>query len=272
MIPQIRKYFVVAVHFGSSGSTDNLLHSLAGGTELPDKVIIVDHALEPYKTPAFNGKIQTIRPAQNEGYAAGINLALGTLLSQGARADDIVICLNNDVVVNKDSIKRIKDWWQENPNPTLAGSTAGVLNFLTGRSRLVSHLPAHIAWWQTAYIHGACMIAPLKVYFDAKALPENFFLYWEDVAFSQAIQKAGYALTIIPNLNLSHPDTRPVNERQLFYLVRNGAWYLEHKLNLYGRIYWYGINRLRYIYHSMRGHKHIQAALRAAQTGKLQKV
>jgi GT2 family glycosyltransferase len=272
MIPQIRKYFVITVHFGPPNTTDKLLHSLAGNTELPDKVIVVDHALEPYKPPVVSMNIQTIRPERNEGYAAGINLAFGTLLSQSTGADDIVICLNNDVVVEKDTIKNIKEWWQAHSAPVLAGSTAGILNLLTGRSVLTSHMPSHVPWWQSVYMHGACMIAPLKICLDAKALPESFFLYWEDVAFSRAIQKLGYKLMIIPGITLSHPDARQVGSDQLFYLVRNGAWYLEHKLNFLGRVYWYLVNRLRYVYHSARGHKQIKAALRAAREGKLQKI
>lgn len=272
MIPQIRKYFVITVHFGPSKITDSLLYSLGVGTELPDKVIVVDHATKAYSPPASNISIQIIRPEQNEGYAAGINLAFGILVSQGANANDIVICLNNDVLVDKDSLKKIKDWWHTHPTPALTGSTVGILNLLTGRSKLISQMPPHVTWWQSIYIHGACIIAPLKICLDAKALPENFFLYWEDVAFSQAIQKLGYKLTIIPNLNLSHPDARHVSDMQLFYLVRNGAWYLEHKLNFLGRIYWYLLNRLRYIHHSLRGHTHIKAALLAAQEGKLQKI
>lgn len=262
MIPQTRKYFVIVVHFGAPEVTSACLESLAKGSVKPEKVIVVDHAAEPYQPESVAG-VHVIRPSNNGGYAGGLNLGLGAVVSLGALPYDIVICCNNDVVFAPDSLQKIHEWVQVNEGNFLAGPSPAFLNYATGRAQLVSTI-SQPGFFGTPYLHGSCLVAPLGVYAEAQGLPEDFHMYWEDVAFSARAVTAGARLKIIPNLKLSHPDDHPVLTNQLLYLVRNGAWYLEHQLPPLWRVYWYIFNRLRYIWHQLAGKQHVAQAIRAA--------
>lgn len=251
MIPQKRKYFVATVHYGDPSVTNRLLSSLEGSSQVPDKVVVVNNSDQQYSYPSQTVDIQIVQPKENRGYAGGLTIALGVLVAGGAVAPDIVICLNNDVLVGRDTIKKIRQWIEKNPSPALIGIKSGITNLFTGRARLVkNHLPSP-TWYETIYIHGTCLIAPLKLFLDAKTLPEQFFMYWEDVAFSAAVVQVGYSLHLLDNLEISHDDKKTVTPSQTYYLVRNGAWYLEHATNpIYWRWYWRAKNYFRRLYHT----------------------
>ena len=272
MIPQIRKIFVITVHFGLSQKTDTLIASLMAAKRVPERVIVIDHAQTPYQTRVSFPAVTIVRPEANKGYAAGINSGLGWLLAKGAGAHDIVICLNNDAHVSPQSLEKIQAWVGQEQSPTVIGPTAGIVNLLTGRSRLVVGTLPSLAWYEVAYIHGSCMIGSFQTFLNAKPLSEDFFLYWEDVEFSGKVLAAGSSLKIIPDLGITHPDKRHASPAQVFYLVRNGAWYLERQTPPLWRIYWYVGNRLRALYHAWKGNKHILSALSAARKNQLGQV
>ncbi|MBI3420661.1 MAG: glycosyltransferase, partial [Candidatus Sungbacteria bacterium] len=268
MIPQIRKTFVITVHFGLSQKTDTLLASLMAGKLVPDRVVVIDHAPTPYQPQTSFPNVTIVRPEANKGYAAGINSGLGWLLAKGAGAHDIVICLNNDAEVSAQSLEKIQAWVGQGQH-LIAGPTSGIVNLLTGRARLVVGKLPSVAWHEAAYIHGSCLAGSFQTFLDAKPLPENFFLYWEDVAFSAQTIASGAHLAIIPGLGIAHPDKRHTPPTQIFYLVRNGAWYLENQTPPLWRTYWYVGNRLRALYHAWKGNKHILSALSAARKNQL---
>ncbi|MBI3255729.1 MAG: glycosyltransferase [Candidatus Andersenbacteria bacterium] len=270
MIPQTRKYFVVTVHFGAHAPTDGLVASLLQGTSQPHKVVIIDHAEQAYALSSRADLIHIIRPQQNNGYAGGLNLGLGALTSMGANAQDIVICLNNDASLAPSSLEQMKTWADKQAGLYLAGPVMGRLNYISGRTHLFPKSLPSSSWTQAMYVHGSCLIAPMQVYANAKGLPEHFFMYWEDVAFSARAVATGARLKRIPNLTVTHPDDHPVSSGQVFYLVRNGAWYLEHHTPGLWRIYWYLLNRLRYVWHIIAGKPSVATALKAARQNKLE--
>ena len=80
MNPQERKHFVILVHHGSSKVTRRALSLLAGCHMPPDKIIVIDHAKQPFSA-APHSSCRITRPQQNGGYAAGVNVGLGILIS-----------------------------------------------------------------------------------------------------------------------------------------------------------------------------------------------
>ena len=109
MIPQIRKYHVVTVHFGKEETTKTLIGQLLSGEKIPDSVVVIDHAQKPLIIENRD-QVRLIRPEKNVGYGAGINLGLGVLTGLGISQEDIVIALNNDVEVSPQSLARLEEW------------------------------------------------------------------------------------------------------------------------------------------------------------------
>lgn len=250
----IPRLFPIVVHYGNKAATEKLVEQLRSSSLQPTDIIIID-----------NDK-------NNAGYAGGVNRALGMLM-RGAKPEDIVIALNNDVSVSRNSLEAVQNWWQKNPAPALAGVKMGYVNLTTGRSD-ISASTADPPTWRASfvlpYLHGSCLIAPLKIFLALQGLPSQYFIYWEDVDFSRRARQVGLPLKIIPDTGIVHNDSlHTLTDDQLYYLVRNGAFFLSHYSPRPWRYYWRVCNPLRFLYHWLSSHHTVTQALHNALRNKL---
>jgi GT2 family glycosyltransferase len=245
MNPQIEKYFVIIVHFGSAEVTNQALMTLFAGQSRPHLAVVIDHATTPFTTRVqAEHPVLIIRPASNSGYGGGINIGLGALLSRGATDRDMVIAMNNDIVVASSSMDSLQAWYRQHPD-TMAGLHLRHLNLLTGRTQLDAGLLTQ------PYLDGAFMVGSYKTWTVLTGMPTDYFLYWEDVLFSQRARQRQIPLAALPELGITHQEhgsQLPPSQR-LHYLVRNGALFLERELSIGWRSLWWLGNRLRYLYH-----------------------
>jgi GT2 family glycosyltransferase len=263
MNPHTRKHHLITVHYGDPQATINLVTTLQQGKQAPDTITVINHDKHSLSKLASRN-CYIITPAKNQGYAAGINTGLGTLITRGAKINDIITCINNDITIKSKTFLSVRRWWEDHPEPALVGFATdqnndrhiyGYINLLTGRSRL-SASPAVRIKAQTQYIHGAFMSAPLSVFIDNQGLPEKYFMYWEDILFSRQVEKKNISLKVVPITTAKHQVTNTENttsDNKLYYLVRNGALFLEQETSLPWRAYWTVLNRARYVYHTLNG-------------------
>jgi len=266
MNPQIKKHFVITVHYGDPVLTTQAIDSLLQNTDPPDHIIVINHS-NPLSLPPHPSLIQ-INPATNAGYAAGINMGLGLITTLPATPGDIVTCLNNDVIVPPDTFTKLRRWWQDHPGDHLLGLTthqangtpqqSGRVNLLTGRSRLTNKsLPDQSlrSFFSLPYLHGAGFSTSLHLLLTNHGLPSEYFMYWEDVLFSRQLARRHVSLCTTPDIAILHLNDRPPSftpDNKLYYLVRNGALFLERETPGLWRNYWWVLNRLRYAYHRWR--------------------
>lgn len=265
MIPQKRKYFAILVHFDSE-TVFRSIKALWSGTEQPDGIIVVDHSPSSLKerlagkNPGAN--VSIIRPQKNSGYFSGLNVGLGALYSHDISPNDIVICLNDDVIVEPDAIMNLKAWWQDHPEPALVGASVteggvsipgiGHVNLFTGRAILEAGRGDLISQsCSLPYVHGAFFSAPYDFFLRLRGLPAQGFLYWEDVILSVKAAQLGLPLCVASSVRVSHRTASPAapSPQRLYYLVRNGALFMEQYAPLPARLVWFVLNRARYIYH-----------------------
>lgn len=251
MIPQTKKYFILIVHHGVEDPTNKLVETLLTGSHRPQKIIVVDHADQPFYGSISHPHLQIIRPTMNAGYAAGLNIGLGMLLNEGVAATDIVVGMNNDVEVTSDTLAQLADWWEQHPGPALVGTKAGSVNLFTGRARLASNFQFSIFNFHLLpYIHGAFLCAPYQVFMHLTGLPTDYFLYWEDVLFSTRAGRQGIRLRLAQGVTVSHDERQnKISDERLYYLVRNGALFLGQETSWPWRVWWGLINKGRRLYH-----------------------
>jgi GT2 family glycosyltransferase len=271
-IPQRRSVFAIFVHFGLSDTTNAAIESLLEGSVRPHHIIVVDHAETAFHTtlPAT-----VIRPDSNAGYMGGLQTGISRALLLGASEKDLCILLNNDVLIAKNGLEVVLNWWKVYGGAlVLAGSMGGRVSLLSGKA-VVTSVRKMGSRWNVPYVHGSSIIGEFGL-FTSFELPLPFFLYWEDVALSMMVLQRGGRLAAIPGFHTSHNDAEgPVSLGKLFYLVRNGAYVLERYTSLPWRVYWYGMNTFRRAYHiQLDGIKHVTVAraLRDARASRLGKV
>lgn len=261
-IPQMTSIFAIIVHFGDQAVTDSAQSSLMKGIDRADYCIVVDHGTN-HQDPL------------NKGYAAGLIEGIRNARLSGAKDHDLLLLLNNDIEIVPNSIDKLRRWWSEYGGPTvIAGASWGSVSLLTGRAT-ITHERYVSSITTIPYLHGSCIALEYGV--AAKMMPrEDFFMYWEDVEFSIRAALNGVTLTRIPFPLVQHNDNVGRSSSQkLYYLVRNGAYVLEHKAPYVWKLYWHIMNTMRWIYHSIqRSHTHqtIARGLSDARKGKMGKM
>lgn len=283
-----RKLFIIIVHYGDVAPLQRCLAALQSGTVLPDKIVVVDHSPRPQSLEVPNTRLVTImRPSSNDGYGAGLNFGIGALFNDRPEKSDIVVGMNNDVVVATDALAQLMTWWKKNPKPALVGVVAkegnrtvngfGRVNPWSGRAHLITKkhslpLTSYLlpTTFYPTYIHGAFMAAPWELLMKVKGMPENYFMYWEDVAFSWRVRAVGFPLRLAREVHIIHEAValKGMSDDKLYYLVRNGVLCLTKEGPWLWRQWWRIHTRLRLWYHVYRSKQPVVVrALRDAVAG-----
>lgn len=258
MYTQKTNYFAIIVHFGDPECTNRTLASVlpVAGT-----IVIIDHAVTPFKLPdRILSRVNVIRPRENSGYGGGVNCGLGVLLSLGAQASDVIMVMNNDVELGPDTAEHLRQWVVKNPDRVLGGAQMGYVNLFTGRANLaVPGQPIRPdRWYRRSYLHGMWLVAHFATWARLKGFPEDYFLYWEDALLARRAKRQSIGLQKISGVTITHHQDNQSKNRQdqkkstddrLYYLVRNGALFAEQATVLPWRLWWRGVNYLRYWYH-----------------------
>lgn len=263
MNPQRVDIFCIIVHFGAPQPTDALIHGLCTGTTIPRGIIVVDHANVPYQVRGEVSAVpvRIVRASKNAGYAAGVNRGHMELAKFQANTTDLIVACNNDVVVRRHTIAALLAWWRRQKQPVLAAHRLGYVNLVTGRAHIAPIATADTPF-AVPYAHGSFLAASLATWRKIGRLPETYFLYWEDAAVSMQAHGAGVALVQVPSIGLRHNDaSRPPSGQRKYYLIRNGAAFLETSTPGMWPLYWRGINIMRQGYHALCGNQAVVKAL-----------
>jgi GT2 family glycosyltransferase len=144
---------------------------------------------------------------ENRGFSGGVNLALRDALEQDF---DAILVINNDAVINEESIAILIRALESEPKLGLVGprilhsdgseeSAGGYLTpmvGITGHGTLNGKAPDFITW--------ACILVRASAIRDVGLLDERFFMYWEDVDFSLRLRTAGWDFAICATATATH--------------------------------------------------------------------
>lgn len=199
-------------------------------------VLVVDNA-SPDDSAAELAKRQVelnftlIQNPENTGYAGGNNVGIQAAFDN--HQCDAVWLLNNDAEAAPDSLQALVDAWQTHSNAShnkqrehLYGSVlrypddtyqqAGIrLNPWTGQLRgypaptLDSDSPPSIT--PVDAVGGASLFIPQAVYQQIGLLPEDYFLYVEDVAYALQAKASGIRSFIVSGSVVIHDEGATVS-------------------------------------------------------------
>ncbi len=235
---------IITVNYNQWAVTAELLDSLRTQDYPALEVIVVDNASKtPVPADMINEyeEVRFLRSDENLGFAGGNNI--GIRASNG----DFLFFVNNDAEVPAGAIHRLLDLYQEVPDlgavsPLLCyynenpGQAPDLIQYagttyvhpLTARNRTLGEKEPDRGQFSspkpTAYVHGAAMMIPRSVIERVGLMPENFFLYYEELDWSEQMRRAGYSLYIEPRAKIYHKESLSVGAQstlKTYYLNRN---------------------------------------------------
>ena len=239
---------VITVNYNGLKDTRAMIESLRDHLAISYELIVVDNGSVIDEAAILQGEypfLRTIRSEQNLGFAGGNNL--GIVAAKG----DFLFFLNNDTFVRDDSSSRLIEIIKHDPflggiSPKImfsdvnegiqyAGYTP--LSRVTLRNRLIGYREIdrgqHDTSRETPYLHGAAMLVRREAIEEAGAMPELYFLYYEELDWSLMIRRQGYRLEYHPVATIYHRESSSTGQDsplKAYYMARNRLLFASRNL------------------------------------------
>jgi len=230
---------IVVINYKNIVLTQQFLDDLKNQNYLNLQIIVVDNESENDIEHLLNFhsfQSDYIRSTSNLGFAGGNNL--GITLAKGK----YIFFINNDVELASDAISNLVLTFENNKSIGLISPKikfyhhkdliqyAGFkyINPLTGRNQAIGSMQIDNGQFDkksiTAYAHGAAMMIRKNILPSVGIMPEIYFLYYEELEWSNKVRIAGFEVLYEPSSVVWHKQSLSIgkdNPLKMFYLTRN---------------------------------------------------
>ncbi|MBC8152944.1 MAG: glycosyltransferase family 2 protein [Bacteroidetes bacterium] len=231
---------IITINYNQAATTRQFLDSCAELTYPNYEIIVVDNASEPALADSIDlqsyARVRLVRSATNLGFAGGNNLGM-----QEATGDFFFI-VNNDTELNATLLDDLLLPFSQNEqigvtcpkiryydSPTViqyAGYSP--MNMFTGTAVPIGYRQTDNGAFNqpgtTHFAHGCAMMVRRAVVERVGRFAERFFLYYEELDWSQRIRDAGYLIQYQPTGSILHKESVSVgqfNPLKTYYMTRN---------------------------------------------------
>lgn len=202
------------------------------------RIIIVDNCSTDNSIDKLNNyidgneKIILIRNTENNGFAGGNNIGIKHAMQLGT---DYVLLLNNDTEVEENFICELIKPFEEYDN---VGITTSKMMYYSEKNR-VWFGGGHMDWTrfrgehenykliddfndnirEITFATGCCMLIKNEVIKNVGLLPEEYFMYFEDLDYCLKVQENSYRIIYNPNSVIYHKvSSSSGGEESEFYI------------------------------------------------------
>lgn len=205
-------------------------------------IFVVDNASEDDSVDAiqkiYGGKVTVLQNPENLGGSGGFNRGIREVLERGY---SYLCCLDNDVQVTPKAIGALYEFLEANPGVGMAGSKVYHLqkpdyvqqmglniHFDTfSAETLYADVLDHKDIPEVVYCDtvAACsLMMPVKVVRQVGMMPQDNFIYWDDMEWGYCVKQAGYQVAAVGASKVFHEmsaNVRRENTFSTYYLWRN---------------------------------------------------
>jgi GT2 family glycosyltransferase len=239
---------VITVNYRQAEMTCALLDSIRLNSYKNLEVIVVDNGSESDCTAIFEKhypSVKTLISKENLGFAGGNNLGIK------AATGEFLFLVNNDTewtdglveallqrFDKDDKIGVVSPKIRYHHTPDMiqyAGFTE--INPLTGRNETIGKNEIDKGQFDTPYptpyAHGAAMMLKREVIENVGLMPEEFFLYYEELDWCFQIKEDGFSLWYEPKGLIYHKESASVSKisgLKLYYLTRNRLLFMRRNI------------------------------------------
>lgn len=279
------KLSIITVNYNGLEDTCALIDSIPFNDDM--EVIVVDNGSienEASIISQYYPHVKTIRSDKNLGFAGGNNIGI-----REAKGKHLFL-VNNDTFFKDFDIQplidrleslptigmvcpKIRFAWGNNPIQ-FAGYTS--LSKVTVRNQAIGYGEEDNGQYDsphpTPYVHGAAILVKREAIDKVGLIPENYFLYYEELDWSMMFSQAGYEIWYEPACTIYHKESQSTGQNsplRTYYITRNRLLLVKrnwHGLTKYlSYIYIIGLVSARDILSSkIKGHQdHVKAIYRA---------
>lgn len=229
---------IITVNYNGLKDTCSLIDTIP--IEKPSiEVIVVDNASKANEASVLEDRyphINVIQSNTNLGFAGGNNLGIK------AAKGKYLYLVNNDTEFKEFNIQslieriessdnigivcpKIRFWGQPQPIQ-FAGYTP--LSKITMRNKCIGFGEQDKGQYNTArptpYAHGAAMLIKHEAIEKVGFMPENYFLYYEELDWSMMFKRAGYEIWYEPAAEIFHKESSTTGQNsplRTYYITRN---------------------------------------------------
>ena len=249
---------IITINYNQAELTRQFLDSAAALTYPNYELIIVDNAsVQPLSNSLTLNDyphVRLIRSEVNLGFAGGNNLGI-----QEAKGDYFFI-VNNDTELSPSLIDELLTPFRDDDRigvtcpkiryfemPHLV-QYAGYnpINLYTGQTVPIGYNQADDGQFDrphaTYFAHGCAMMVSRKVVERVGRFAERFFLYYEELDWSQRIRDAGFLIYYQPTVTILHKESASVGQNsplRTYYLTRNRILFMRRHSTMYQRTVFY---------------------------------
>ena len=235
------KVFIIILHYGDIKDTKECLSSLEKLDYPNFEVVVVDNGTgKKFKVKSSKLKVKLIRNEENLGFAGGNNVGIRYALKHKA---DYILLLNNDTIVEPGLLKELIRVGESDKNIGILGPIIYKKQDARNKKQTIHFAGGKINWLYTKGIHlqdtrhkiqdtnrvdyitGACMLVKREVIEKIGLMPEEYFLYCEDVDWCLKARKVGYKCVLVPWVKIWHKvsaSTKEFSFSYIYYHTRNG--------------------------------------------------
>ena len=231
------KLSIITVNYNGFKDTCELIDSIPFNETM--EVIVIDNASKQDEATIIHERypyLQVIRNEKNLGFSGGNNI--GIKKAKGK----YLFLINNDTIFKDFNIQALIDRLESSssigmvcpkirfswgPNPIqYAGYTP--LSKITVRNQALGYSEEDKGQYNTAhptlYAHGAAMLIKREAIEKVGLMPEDYFLYYEEIDWSMMFTRAGYEIWYDPACTIYHKESQSTGQNsplQTYYMTRN---------------------------------------------------
>lgn len=231
------KLSIITVNYNGLDDTCALIESIPFNETM--EVIVIDNASKQDEASIIAQRypyIKSIRTDKNLGFAGGNNVGIKEAKGK------YLFLINNDTVFKEFNVEslinrlesspkigivcpKIRFAWGTNPIQ-YAGYTP--LSKITVRNEAIGFGEEDHGQYDTThptpYAHGAAMLIKREAIEKVGLMPEDYFLYYEEIDWSMMYTKSGYEIWYDPACTIYHKESQSTGQDsplRTYYITRN---------------------------------------------------
>ncbi|WP_039657096.1 glycosyltransferase family 2 protein [Clostridium tyrobutyricum] len=275
--------YIILVNYNGHKDTIECINSFKKINYKNYKIIIIDNESSDDSLNVLKKKTNgciIIESKKNLGFAGGNNLGIKYALDHSA---DYIMLLNNDTLVKTDFLANMLNSFSKDKKVGLVGCKImyypekNIIWYGGGYIDWFKFIGAHYGMKQIDngqcddekeidFMTGCCMLIKAKIFEKVGFLPEDYFMYFEDVDFCVKIKNFGYKIWYNPKAVIYHKvGLSSGGEESPFsieWCTRNRLLFMnKHKSNvsslnfILSKIFFYFTRLIRYLQYSLKGKK-----------------